>query len=746
MTHKPWFALLMAGLLAGLALMLAAAPALAVGTIIYVDKDATSGANNGSSWTDAYTKLQSALDTTNANGGTSHEIWVAEGTYYPDEGGAHVNNAVTETFVISYNNVQLYGGFAATETLRAQRDWTAHPTLLSGDIDANDWNTDTNHIAETWNDIVGNNAYHVLYLDGETNQPITATTTLDGLIITAGHANGSSPNDSGGGVYCAGYGTGKACSPTLTNVTFSGNLVNNGGGGMVNDGYNGGASSPTLTNVTFSGNSAGGRGGGMYNNGTYDGVSRPTLTNVTFSGNSAQYGGGMYNEGAFGDSSPTLANVTFSGNTAVVGGGMYNKGFSGASSPTLANVTFSDNSASDSGGGMVNYGYNSGASSPTLTNVTFSGNSASDSGGGMYNEGLSGTSSPTLTNVTFSGNEASACGGGMFNGARYSGVSNPTLTNVTFSGNSANYGGGMCNDGYEGASSPMLVNTILWGNIAIGGGNQISNTGSVTLTISYSDIDEDGYTGSNGNIRQNPQFVAPITATAAPTTTGNYRLNFGSPAIEVGNNLSVTVGTDLDGLPRLNDGNGDTTATVDLGAYEAGSMTCGVGVGTYSFPNQSGVSIQITTLGSELGCLYVDEMETNHAFATSGSGTQTGRYWSIRGLQGDKATDASGFTAVLTLPHNLAAYTDAAVCKYPGNLGGYDWDCAQTGSDVTTVWRDGITSFSDWAVGNNIGPTAVTLRDLTATANTSPGIIGAMGAALVSLAALWIGRRRLKTR
>ncbi|MEJ7677501.1 MAG: hypothetical protein WKG06_06440 [Segetibacter sp.] len=41
------------------------------------------GANNGSSWTDAFTKLQDAL-TAAVSGG---QVWVAAGTYYPDEGG-----------------------------------------------------------------------------------------------------------------------------------------------------------------------------------------------------------------------------------------------------------------------------------------------------------------------------------------------------------------------------------------------------------------------------------------------------------------------------------------------------------------------------------------------------------------------------------------------------------------------------------------------------------------------------------
>jgi predicted outer membrane repeat protein len=89
-----------------------------------------------------------------------------------------------------------------------------------------------------------------------------------------------------------------ASSPTLTNVTFSGNSAGKDGGAMYNDGRYG-ASSPTLTNVTFSDNSAGEAGGAMYNDGIYDGASSPTLTNVILWGNSADRGGDqMYNDEA----------------------------------------------------------------------------------------------------------------------------------------------------------------------------------------------------------------------------------------------------------------------------------------------------------------------------------------------------------------------------------------------------------------------------------------------------------------
>jgi uncharacterized repeat protein (TIGR01451 family) len=307
--------------------------------------------------------------------------------YYPDEGGSHVDNDRTESFRISYDNVQLYGGFAGNETAREERDWVAHPTVLSGDIDGDDV-TDPNGVVTDTANISGANAHHVLYLDGETNQSISGATVIDGFTVTAGNANGTlSPENLGGGLYCAGSGIGHGCSPTLTNVTFSGNTTFYGGG-MFNEGYNG-TSSPALTNVTFSGNTATDSGGGMYNNG-YNGTSSPTLTNVTFSGNTATYyGGGMYNQGYFGASSPALTNVTFSGNTALAGGGMFNNGSHGGTSmPALTNVTFSGNTATVYGGGMVNYG-SSGNSSPVLVNSILWG----DSGGEIYNV----DATPTVT-------------------------------------------------------------------------------------------------------------------------------------------------------------------------------------------------------------------------------------------------------------------------------------------------------------------------------------------------------------
>ena len=287
-----------------------------------------------------------------------------------------------------------------------------------------------------------------------------------------------------------------------------------------------------------------------------------TITAGDADGSSSPHnkGGGMYND----NGSPALTNVVFSGNSASNnGGGMSNFD----SSPALTNVVFSGNSAEVDGGGMYNESSNS-----VLTNVVFSGNSADFDGGGMFNGD---SSSPALTNVTFSGNSAVEDGGGMLNDD-----SSPALTNVTFSGNSAvEDGGGMYNE----SGSPDVRNSILWNNMDSSGTGTISATiyltQSATITLTHSLVQDSlpggswiggSYVDGGDNIDQNPMFVTPINPSDAPTTTGNLRLQTSSPAIDKGNNIYVAgVLTDLDGEARVKDGNGDGTATVDMGAYEA---------------------------------------------------------------------------------------------------------------------------------------------------------------------------------
>ena len=171
---------------------------------------------------------------------------------------------------------------------------------------------------------------------------------------------------------------------------------------------------------------------------------------------------------------------------------------------------------------------------------------------------------------------------------------------------------------------------------------------------------------------------------------------------------------------------------------EAGEMQCFSTTGTYTFSTQSGVEIEVTDLGPELGCLYVDEVPANHPNATGSegdSGIMTGRYWTIHGLQSDGSTPATDYILNLTLPHNISPDTNAYVCKYPGTQGGFGWNCGRTGSDAGTVWLTGITSLSDWAVGDDVGPTAIRLQNLTASSGSlSDNLLTLTGLTLLGLA------------
>jgi hypothetical protein len=342
--------------------------------IVYVKWNAA-GANNGTSWANAYTSLQVAL--TAAVSG--YELWVAAApnSYKPTTGADR-----TKTFTLK-NGVAIYGGFAGTETSRDQRNPAVNITRLSGDLG----------LARDWAD----NSYHVV-----TSSGTDSTAVLDGFSILNGNANDTSTHNKGGGIWNV------SGNPTLANLVISGNWAVYYGGGMYNN-----VSTIHLTHVTFSNNKAN-NGAGMYNE-----ASSPVLEDVIFSLNAATtYGGGMYNNT---NSNPSLTNVTFSGNSAGSdGGGIHNY----TSSPILMNVTFVNNTASNGAG--IN---NMNTASPVLTNVTFSGNAASWRGGGMMN--LS-NSSPILINVTFSGNTAINAGGGMYN---TSDTSNPVIKNSIFWGN-----------------------------------------------------------------------------------------------------------------------------------------------------------------------------------------------------------------------------------------------------------------------------------------------------------------------
>jgi hypothetical protein len=683
------------------------APIARAASLRYAKVSAT-GPGNCNSWASACT-LQTALTASTAG----DEIWVGAGVHKPTTGSDR-----TATFQLK-SGVAIYGGFATTETLRSQRNITANVTVLSGDIDSNDI-TDSHGVVTTTTNLVGNNSYHVVIGSGVNNIAV-----LDGFTVTGGNAN-LSPNNLGGGMYNS------SGSPTLTNVTFSGNSAYLGGGV-----YNASGSSPLLTGVTISGNSAA-LGGGMYNI-----SSAPTLTNVVFSGNSAftsgsGYGGGMYNY----QSSSTLTNVAFNGNSAYGGGGMSNQGNSNSA---LTNVTFSGNSASGSGGGMYIV-----SSSPVLTNVTFISNSAT-SGGGMFNES---NGSPMLTNVTFSGNSVSVSGGGMYNwnssptltNITFSGNSaydgggltnyvqgNPTLTNVTFSGNSVSYiGGGIHN--YQ--SSPTLTNITLSGNSAYAGGGLWNEQGSnlaIRNTLLWGNTAS--YYAQAFNYSSNSTLIISDSVVQAGCPSGSSCPNLitadpqlGALGNYGGNTATVPL---LPDSSAIDAGNAVYCPPIDQRGQPRDDLQCDIGAYELKYADRPTVirpvsSALTTTFGPALLGLQRDAVDPGVITVTKSLTWKTkpanaiNAYWYIT------PTVDSGFNLTLTLcytptesnGHNLNALR---FWRYSAN----QWH-EVAGTPVTSMVGfnqcatiGGVTELSAWTLATD-SPTAITLQALSAHPDAAP--------------------------
>ena len=335
------------------------------GAVLFVDAGAA-GANDGTSWTDAYTDLQTALTTA----ADDDEIWVAAGIYRPTGDADR-----TQSFILR-NSIALYGGFSGTETLREQRNWTINETVLSGNIGAPDTNAD--------------NSYHVLIGSGTRR-----TSVLDGFTISDGAADGAGFNRYGGGMF------NDSGSPTITNCIFLRNISIYLGGAMYNLSSLG---SPMITDCKFSENSAEAGGGIMNSSG-----SSPILTRCIFTQNGAVLGGGaIFNSE---NCNTVVTDSTFSNNNAYDGGAMLS--FHHCSC-TVTNSTFSFNTAGDDGGALLNN-----SSDPTMTNCTFTGNTA-NYGGAIYNH----VADPVVMNCTFFENNAFGEGFSMLNNN-----SSPVVTN-----------------------------------------------------------------------------------------------------------------------------------------------------------------------------------------------------------------------------------------------------------------------------------------------------------------------------
>lgn len=248
------------------------------------------GANDGSSWKDAYTNLQAALVAAKPD----DVVRIAEGAYFPDEGPGQNDDDPNSTFGVP-PKVTLVGGYptggaASPSPLR-------YLTILSGDLEQNDVDPDKDSVIGSTDDLVGSNAYHVIRVSTETE------VTISGVTLTAGNAGAGGASNLGGGALVDDGGI-----LNLETCRFAGNHAGATGGAISsNEGF------LSAINCHFSGNSSGSFGGAIFDN-----SGESEFTNCSFLGNtSAQAGGAV----AVAKHTAKFTNVSFSGNVSGNGGG-----------------------------------------------------------------------------------------------------------------------------------------------------------------------------------------------------------------------------------------------------------------------------------------------------------------------------------------------------------------------------------------------------------------------------------------
>lgn len=315
----------------------------------YVNVNAT-GANNGSSWLDAFVDLQDAI----AISIFGDEIWVAQGIYKPTSGTSR-----SESFVIK-NGTKVYGGFNGTETLLEQRNVSLYTTVLSGEIGSGS---------------ATDNSYRVVRFSNVANQ-----TRLDGFTITAAYNNQTSY---GGGASLT------SSSPTIANCIFSGNYAASGGGAL-NHATSG---ILTLENCVFDGNVGNTYGGGALR--LYAGTIN--VTNCYFKSNQSNtYGGAIFLYSA----TLNIVNSTFAGNIAQSTGSAIRVGDVGTlhMSNSLVVGNFTEQS------GAITASTFSNSSAHTIRNCTIAHNKQANSSGSSTASAVALNNQATITNSIIYGN------------------------------------------------------------------------------------------------------------------------------------------------------------------------------------------------------------------------------------------------------------------------------------------------------------------------------------------------------
>lgn len=505
-------------------------------TVIHVDRDAA-GAGDGTTWQDAYQDLTSAL-AASTNG---DQIWIAEGTYRPNDAGGSLSRG--QSYQLK-NGVGVYGGFVGTETNLAQRDFMAHKTILSGDLNGDDRSVDGFPDPTSMTD----NCYHVFFC---TNASLGPTAWLSGLTVGGGYGT------NGGGMYL------KSCSPAISDCAFSSNAADLGGGAIYAEG-----SSSSIARCSFVANictglsSIVGSGGAIETDG-----GRLDVDLCVFSGNWSDYGG------AVSVGSDSLVRVSSSTFLTNIGGAICGPdGF--YASLSVSNCLFVGNR---SGQGAISMP--SSTSEVVIVSCQFTRNSSPAGGGALHNDGamrvsdcaFEQNSSPfpggaidtfcirdvRVENCTFFTNICT----GLHGGAIAASGGNPLIVNCTLVADNCTFPGPVQGRAIYASSGATIGNCVVWPsgtNLAIHGASVVSNC-----------IVRGGFTNGTGrvvaNVTTNNPSLKPIGNFGGPTRT--MPPYYGSPTINAGMTGAVVPSADQRGFAR--DGQPDIGACEFQGAAVA---------------------------------------------------------------------------------------------------------------------------------------------------------------------------------
>ena len=504
-------------------------------TTYYVDDTAT-GTNNGSSWGNAFTSLQSALDAVVEN----DIVMVAEGNYTPTQvpnGCTNCDQARDVTFYFD-KNIQLLGGYPNGG---GPRNIETHETILNGDLGVIGTETD--------------NAYHVITAKG-----LSDNFLLEGFTIKNGcggidqgsvsFSDSSSSRNSGAGMYVKNSNLtiaqcrlennvqlkGRAAGITLLDSSGTFNkcvFYNNkaltiySGVGAIN--IQGSHTVPRIINVTdciFENNSSGSHAGAIgFATSNYTNY----ITNCIFKNNHAgRDGGALYNH----ESTVYSTNNKYINNSAEDGGAfhLYQSG-SGAVINKSVNDVFVGNTSTKDGGAICSW------KDITLINALFYNNRANNNGGGLWL-----AFHADIINATFYENFADSDNDTNGNGDGLHQLSNAVPLEIK---NSIFWNTTATSNKMVDYRSRSFRNSIIQGATAIYGPNVI-NTDPMFMNIN----DIDGPDNEYG------------------TPDDGLRLLNSSPGRNVGLNSDMPsdVLADLIGYLRISE------TTIDFGAYESNSV------------------------------------------------------------------------------------------------------------------------------------------------------------------------------